>query len=120
MDFLSLMKNQSQLDNDSSTNFQKSPTFNQRMKQPTGSFIKQGVAAEEMQVKKTVPLSIIAVEFDNSQVSAMEEDDSSIAADRARPGTTAALLNRNRMHLPTGERKELGQPSTKEYRTLPV
>ncbi|KAH0634616.1 hypothetical protein KY284_037402 [Solanum tuberosum] len=33
---------------------------------------------------------------------------------------TAAPLNRNRMHLPTGERKELGQPSTKEYRTLPV
>ncbi|XP_059294377.1 uncharacterized protein LOC132047362 [Lycium ferocissimum] len=78
MDFLSLMKKQSQLDDDSSTNFQKSPTFNPRMKQPAGTIIKHGVEAEQMQVKNTIPLGI---------VSAMEEDESSIAADRARPGS---------------------------------
>uniref|UniRef100_M1BXJ0 U5 small nuclear ribonucleoprotein TSSC4 n=2 Tax=Solanum tuberosum TaxID=4113 RepID=M1BXJ0_SOLTU len=84
MDFLSLMKKGSHLYNDSSTNFEKSPTFNLRMKQPVVTFNKQGVKAEQMQVKKTVPLSIVTMESDNA---AMEEDESSIAADRARPGS---------------------------------
>lgn len=87
MDFFSLMRTRSQLDDDSSANFQKLPTFNPSMKQPAGTFTKQGVEAEQMQVKKTVPLSIVAVESDDAQVSAMEEDESSIAADRARPGS---------------------------------
>ncbi|XP_060195819.1 uncharacterized protein LOC132625062 [Lycium barbarum] len=87
MDFLSLMKKQSQLDDDSSTNFQKSPTFNSRMKQPAGTITKHGIEAEQMQVKKTVPRGIVAVESDNAHVSALEEDESSIAADRARPGS---------------------------------
>ncbi|CAN4079829.1 unnamed protein product [Withania somnifera] len=86
MDFFSLMKKRSQLGDDSSTNLQKLPTFNPRMKQPAGTFTKQGVEAEQMQVKKTVPLSIVAVESNNAQVSVMEEDESSIAADRARSG----------------------------------
>lgn len=77
MDFFSLMKKRSQLDNDSSSDFPKLPTFNPRMKQPTGFFTKQGVEADQMQVKKTVPLSIVT----------MDEDESSIAADRARPGS---------------------------------
>lgn len=81
MDFLSLVKKGSQLDNGSSTNFQKSPTFNLRMKQPAGTFTKQGVKAEQVQVKKTVPLSIVTMESDNA---AMEEDESSVAA---RPGS---------------------------------
>ncbi|KAL3378251.1 hypothetical protein AABB24_004265 [Solanum stoloniferum] len=84
MDFLSLMKKGSHVYNDSSTIFEKSPTFNLRMKQPVVTFNKQGVKAEQMQVKKTVPLSIVTMESDNA---AMEEDESSIAADRARPGS---------------------------------
>ncbi|KAK4367325.1 hypothetical protein RND71_011117 [Anisodus tanguticus] len=59
-----------------------------RMKQqPAGTFNKQGIETEQMQVKKTAPLSIVAVESDNAQVSAMEEDESSVADDRARPGS---------------------------------
>lgn len=84
MDFLSIIKKGSQLDNDSSTNFEKSPTFNLKMKQPAGTFTKQGVKSEQMQVKKIVPLSIVSMESDNA---AMEEDESSIAADRARHGS---------------------------------
>ncbi|MCD7471061.1 hypothetical protein HAX54_011341 [Datura stramonium] len=87
MDFLSLVKKRSQLDDDSSPDYQKPPTFNPRMKQPAGTFTKQGAEAGQVQVKKTVPLNIVAVEADNAQVSAMEEDESSIAADRTRPGS---------------------------------
>ncbi|XP_070023844.1 uncharacterized protein [Nicotiana sylvestris] len=89
MDFFSLMKKRAQLEDDSSTNFQKLPTFNPRMKQqePAGPFTKQGAKAEQMQVRKTIPLSIVAVESDNAQVSAMEEDEWYNAADRARAGS---------------------------------
>lgn len=84
MDFLSLMKKQSQLEVDSSIDFQKTPTFNVKMKQPAGTFTKQGVEAEQMQGKRTVTLSIVNMESDNA---VMEEDESSVAADRARPGS---------------------------------
>ncbi|KAM3363350.1 hypothetical protein P3S68_018204 [Capsicum galapagoense] len=85
MDFFGLMRKRSQPDNGSSTDFQKSPTFNPIMKQPAGSFTKQGIQAEKMQVKKAVPLSIVAAES-NAQVSVMEEDESPpVAADKARP-----------------------------------
>ncbi|KAK4344770.1 hypothetical protein RND71_034946 [Anisodus tanguticus] len=85
MDFLSLAKKRN---DDSSANFQKLPTFNPRMKQqPAGTFNKQGIEAEQMQVKKTAPLSIVTVESDNAPVSAMEEDESSVADDKSRPGS---------------------------------
>lgn len=84
MNFLSLMKKQSHMDDDSSIDFQKLPTFNMKMKQPVGTFTKQGVEAEQMQGKKTVPHSIVNMESDTV---AMEEDESTVAADRARPGS---------------------------------
>ncbi|XP_033514682.1 uncharacterized protein [Nicotiana tomentosiformis] len=89
MDFFSLMKKRAQLEDDSATNFQKFPTFNPRMKQqePAGPSTKQPAKAEQMQVRKAIPLSIIAVESDNAQVSALEEDEWYNASHRARPGS---------------------------------